>query len=192
MSAIPKIDGDRMEVLHETIKKADAAMTDAAVAEAIRKFKENMPINSIELNMLNTEIAENTDPADMAKVQYAFMKTIVQKAKVKADLYSKEAPYGLEDKELERLLVKSALSSSKVDRPAIDDLNRTLSTLATAREVFDAAAIKAKELSFSDRTAAATAYEIILLYAERKTDSTVEEKSLSIDPRAMSSMMSAA
>ena len=156
---------------------------------------------------------------------------MAQKAKAKADLYA-AAPLGLEDKELERLFIKSALSQYAVDKNIIIELERDLqvplpnidpltgkaeelsasdaedvalmenntmvsalsgeSPVMSAREAYDAVALRAKELALRDGVAAATIYEIILLYAERKTDTAIKEKSLAIDTKSLTAMLAAA
>ena len=253
ISAIVDIDKAEMEVLHENIAMAETALSavnnaeinnmgqqavdrakseaEAAVREALAALMKIPVGKSIELNMLNMEISENTAEADMEKVRYAFLKTVAQKAKAKADLYA-ASPLGLEDKELERLFIKSALSQYAVDRNIIIELERDLqvplpnidpltgkaeelsasdaedvalmenntmvsalsgqSPVMSAREAYDAVAVRAKELALRDGVAAATIYEMILLYAERKTDTAIKEKSLAIDTKSLTAMLAAA
>ena len=54
---------------------------EAAVREALTALRKIPVGRSIELNMLDMEISENTAEADMEKVRYAFLKTVAQKAK---------------------------------------------------------------------------------------------------------------
>ena len=66
------------------------------------------------------------------------------------------------------------------------------SPVMSAREAYDVVAVSAKELALRDGVAAATIYEMILLYAERKTDTAIKEKSLAIDTKSLTAMLAAA
>jgi hypothetical protein len=164
----------------------------AVSAENIGRLEEKLKVsNNAALRIFLTRIEENTkDKEQIPQIKFAFLKTIAQKAKVKADIYS-ESDIGLKDKNLERYMTLSALSAYDADTAFMSDFAGSIGSMNTA-QVHALAAAEVLEL-IGDKTRAATAYEFLLAYAEREKIIRIDERTTQpLDSRHVAELLKAA
>ncbi|MDR1941394.1 MAG: hypothetical protein LBQ47_03625, partial [Endomicrobium sp.] len=121
----------------------------------------------------------------------AFLKGAAQKARVKADF-----PQGLNDPDIENLALRSALSDYASNSSYVAGFPDSVKTetgleTITRNELSKHLKIKAQQLALIDQEAA-TIYELILYYGDRKLKTEINESAYKIDPNAISKLLSAA
>ena len=183
-----------------SIRQAEAA-ADKARKELLAELnKMNAQNLSVELKILSARIADNASGASGEDIEISFLTAIAQKAKVKADLYSKY-PLGFENKELEKFFVRCALSPYTSDTRKLQTFERSITRVGpdgryelslSATEVFEAAELQSKELVLRDKYSTATAYELLLKHAEKKTKAEVKKQTGNFDAKAVAVMLAAA
>jgi phosphomannomutase len=233
MSSVPDLTEEDFDAAKKYI--AGERGTDAAIA--LEQKIASVPEFNIYLARIESNIA---DTSDMEAASDAFIITLLKKARVKADL-GKEGALGLAEKNLEDLMVISALSERDVDDKFISDFEIALSIVVgingsvrffneanrfnidddapvyrpeeilqrvrnasadnidinTAAEVHFAAGLWALELHADDLNRktpieAATVYQLLLLYADKKREAAEINAKVSIDVNAVYSILSAA
>ncbi|MCL2145321.1 MAG: hypothetical protein FWH43_07530, partial [Endomicrobia bacterium] len=144
------------------------------------------------LTVFMTRIEQNAkDPADVSKIleiKFAFLKTIAQKAKVKADIYDDNV-VGLKDKNLERYMTLCALSGYDIDNVFISDFEKSADGMK-ADAAYSYAAARALSL-VGEKAEAATMYEFLRKHADRERKITAGQNK-PIDARLVAEILKAA
>lgn len=112
MKDIPNINENEFRQIQELMNQPASEKTNNALMDYLNISNLSQP------NIFYQRIIENVEKENQVEVINTFLKTIAKKAKVKSDLY-KNNPLGLEDKNLERLMVLSALSNVSPDHNLI-------------------------------------------------------------------------
>ncbi|MCL1971504.1 MAG: nucleoside monophosphate kinase [Endomicrobia bacterium] len=146
------------------------------------------------MGVLNRIEAKTKDKSQTQRleIRFAFLKTIAQRAKVKADIYSK-TQNGLKDKNLERDMIQNALSGRDVNRVFINDfVNEIFRKDMNTTDVEKLAEKKALEL-VGNKAEAATMYQLLLLYAAKELDMKIDDsQNQPINARLVSEFLKAA
>jgi hypothetical protein len=203
MSAVPSLSQNDLEEIKSVLRTAGKLgiserdgniihfMDNAALLERIKSAVGAVGEFAIYEQRIDDNV-ENT--VEKTRIKTAFYITIAQKAIVKADLNN--GGLGLADKNLEDIMVLSAASQSLVDEDFINMFMKDISG-KSAVYVYEAAKNKAVELNMREdkdgnKTAAATAYQLLLLYGERKRAQNEISAPVQIDVKAISAILSAA
>ncbi len=133
-------------------------------------------------------IENNTKPEELDLVMHEFLKTVAQKAKVKKDIYS-DTVFGLVDKDLERILIRSALSGTHAEKEIIEEYGASKSS---AKDAEDSVKEEVERMLLSRGAYSQTIYQLILKYADKKVKFDVYDKKLMADPRMQAHILTAA
>ncbi|MCL2144418.1 MAG: hypothetical protein FWH43_02850, partial [Endomicrobia bacterium] len=150
-------------------ERALANIMDNEPSKAVNERLAGMlKVNEIpEFKIYLKRIDENAaNDEERIKLKYAFLSTIAKKAKVKADLKDRQFPAGFDTKELEELMILSALSKRAADNRFISELYEAES----AESRYAAVKTLAAGLNMTEgEAAAATIYQLILAFSEQRT-----------------------
>lgn len=141
MDIIPDIDAivdwKAGETVESVMKELSDLISSPASVETNLKLAERLGIADIaELKIFLNRISDtNADSAVRENVKKTFLGTIAKKVKVKNDIYKGEYSLGLENKDLEQLMVRSALSNSSVNIKVLSDFNQSLSIVSDTVKV---------------------------------------------------------
>ncbi|MDR1196651.1 MAG: hypothetical protein LBL00_09295 [Endomicrobium sp.] len=185
--------------------------------EEFKAFINDNTVNNDKLNDILNRTGLNKNPsfkmfldradeteavaADKYFVKKAFVVTLMQRMKVEYDTRDaksedkKARGLGLEDKDLEELLITSALSSDAYDAAFMEQFKREYVNKAgiSAADVGPAAKEQAKKLGLEKgKTASATIYELLMTYADRKMNMNVDRNMGKIDAEAVMAILRAA